>query len=43
MDILLRKIAEVEQSQSSALDVKPVRRYHERIVTDVVSSNMYQF
>lgn len=43
LDVMLRKLAQIEASQSSGLEVKPVRRYHERLVTDVVSHHVYVY
>lgn len=37
LDVLLRRLTEIDYSKAEPLDVKPVRRYHERVVTDVVS------
>jgi len=37
LDILLRRMAELEISQRDLMDVNPVRKFHERVVTDAVS------
>lgn len=36
LDILLRRMAELEISQRDLMDVNPVRKFHERVVTDAV-------
>ena len=36
LEILLSKIAEINTAMNSASSVKPIRRYHERVFTDLV-------
>lgn len=37
LDVLLERMTEIDYSQTNALNVKPVRRFQENVVTDIVS------